>query len=113
MRATPTGFVLSFTEEVDPKTAGNPANYAMEAWTYIYQKSYGSPEVDQATPKITEAKVSEDGLMVELIVTGRVQGHVHHLNSKGVTSAKGAKLWHADAFYTLNEIPLYRRLEDL
>ena len=112
MRATPTGFILNFTEKVDPKTAGNPGSYVMEAWTYIYQKSYGSPEVDQATPKIAGAKVSEDGLTVELTVTGRVQGHVHHLNSKGVTSAKGANLWHADVYYTLNEVPLFRRVEE-
>ena len=112
MRATPTGFVLNFTEKVDPSTAGNPGSYVMEAWTYIYQKRDGSPEVDQATPKITGAKVSEDGLSVELTVIGRVQGHVHHLNSKGVTSAKGAKLWHADVYYTLNEIPLFRRVEE-
>ena len=112
MRATPTGFVLNFTEKIDPSTAGNPDSYVMEAWTYIYQKRDGSPEVDQATPKIVGAKVSEDGLSVELTVTGRVQGHVHHLNSKGVTSAKGAKLWHVDVYYTLNEIPLFRRVEE-
>ena len=58
MTATPDGFELTFTGPVDPATAGNPASYGMEAWTYIYQSKYGSPEVDQATPKITAATVS-------------------------------------------------------
>ncbi len=77
----------------------------MVAWTYILQSGYGSPEVDQATPKITTATVSPDKKSVRLNIDGLVRGHVHHLDSKGVKSASGQTLWHADAYYTLNEIP--------
>jgi UDP-2,3-diacylglucosamine pyrophosphatase LpxH len=77
----------------------------MDAWTYIYQSEYGSPEVDQATPKITAASVSADGLKVRLKIDGLVQGHVHHLNAKKLASASKQPLWHPDAWYTLNEIP--------
>ena len=105
MTANPDGFTLKFTEPVDPASAGDPASYSMAAWTYILQSSYGSPEVDQATPKITAATVSTDKKSVRIKVEGMVRGHVHHLESKGVKSATGASLWHKDAFYTLNEIP--------
>jgi hypothetical protein len=105
MRANKDGFTLDFTEPVDPASAGNPASYAMQAWTYIHQSGYGSPEVDQATPQITAATVSADGKSVRLSIEGLVRGHVHHLNSKGVKSTTGAALWHPDAYYTLNEIP--------
>lgn len=105
MRATPTGFRLTFTKPVDQDSASDPKSYAMEAWTYIYQGSYGSPEVDKVKPKVTAATVSKDGLSVELEIDGWVQGHVHHLMSKGVKSADGDPLWHTDAYYTLNEIP--------
>jgi hypothetical protein len=105
MTATPDGFNLNFTEPVDPATAADPASYAMEAWTYILQSSYGSPEVDQATPTITAATVSSDKKSVRLKINGLVRGHVHHLASKGVKSAAGQPLWHPDAYYTLNEIP--------
>jgi hypothetical protein len=105
MTANPDGFTLKFTEPVDPATAGDPASYSMAAWTYILQSSYGSPEVDQATPKITAATVSADKKSVRIKVEGMVRGHVHHLESKGVKSVTGASLWHKDAFYTLNEIP--------
>jgi UDP-2,3-diacylglucosamine pyrophosphatase LpxH len=77
----------------------------MDAWTYIYQAAYGSPEVDQATPKITAAVVSPDKKKVRLTVDGLVRGHVHHLVAKGVKSASGGGLWHPEAWYTLNEIP--------
>ena len=105
MTAEPDGFTLNFTEPVDPKTAGDPASYAMDAWTYELKSGYGSPEVDQAVPEIRSATVSPDGKSVRLKIDGLVRGHVHHLDSKGVRSAAGNPLWHADAWYTLNEIP--------
>jgi glucose/arabinose dehydrogenase len=105
MSALKDGFELTFTEPVDPDTAGKPESYTMNAWTYIYRAEYGSPEVDQATPKITAADVSADGKKVRLKVDGLVQGHVHHLEAKGVSSRSGVKLWHPEAWYTLNEIP--------
>lgn len=105
MSATPDGFELTFTAPVDPAIAADPSSYAMDAWTYIYQSEYGSPEVDKATPVITGATVSPDGLKVRLTIDGRVQGHVHHLTLPGLKSATGEPLWHPEAWYTLNEIP--------
>lgn len=105
MSATADGFTLTFTEPVDEKTAADPASYSMAAWTYILQSGYGSPEVDQATPVINSATVSPDKKSVHLGITGLVKGHVHHLKAEGVKSADGIKLWHPDAYYTLNEIP--------
>ena len=99
------GFEVTFTEPVDPATAGKAESYSMDAWTYIYQAEYGSPEVDQARPKITAAEVSADKKKVRLKVDGRVQGHVHHLKAAGVKAASGAKLWHDEGWYTLNEVP--------
>jgi hypothetical protein len=105
MNAEPDGFTVNFTEPVDPATAGDPASYSMDAWTYILQHSYGSPEVDKATPVIKSATVSSDKKSVRLKIDGLVRGHVHHLDAKGVRSAASQPLWHSDAWYTLNEIP--------
>jgi len=105
MEAEPDGFTLTFTAAVDPKTAGDPSSYIMEAWTYIYQSDYGSPEVDKATPTIQKAEVSEDNKSVRLTIDGLVRGHLHHLKADAVKSAGGDFLWHKEAFYTLNEIP--------
>ncbi len=105
MRVTPTGFQLTFTQPVDMESASKVSSYQMKAWTYIYQKTYGSPEVDQVTPKVTAVHVGADRLGVKLTVEGWVKGHVHHLKAVGLKSAKGKSLWHSDAYYTLNEIP--------
>ncbi len=105
MHAKPNGFTISFTEPLDESSARNLANYEVRAWTYIYQSSYGSPEVDKVTPKIEAITVAADKKSIHLKVSGRVQGHVHHFKLKGVKSASGQKLWHPDVYYTLNEIP--------
>jgi hypothetical protein len=99
------GFVITFTEPVDKASASDPKSYKAAAWTYIYQKGYGSPEVDPATPVVEKATVSSDGKSVYLKVSGRVRGHVHHFNLAKVKSSKGDSLWHPDVYYTLNEIP--------
>jgi UDP-2,3-diacylglucosamine pyrophosphatase LpxH len=105
MKAEPDGFTITFTEPVDEASAANPGSYSMEAWTYILQSKYGSPEVDQATPIIKAVKLSADKKSVRLSIDGLVRGHVHHLKVNGLKSKSGQAIWHPDAYYTLNEIP--------
>lgn len=103
--ATPTGFRLNFTQPLDPKTASNPAVYKLETYTHFYRYGYGSPEVDQTTPKVTKAQVSEDRQSVTLTIDGLVQGHVHDFYLPKLKSGSGELLVHDRAYYTLNEIP--------
>ena len=105
MHAKPDGFELTFTQPVDAKTAGNPASYTAEGWTYIYQSSYGSPEVDKVTPHITAATVAADGKSVHLRVEPLTKGHVHAISAPGLRNAEGQALLHPTGYYTLNEIP--------
>ena len=103
MRLTKEGWELTFTEPVNAEIASNPESYKLSAWTYIYQKSYGSPEVDYATPKVVQAVVADDKLSVQLTVEGRVKGHVHELNAQALKSESGKDLWHPLSYYTINE----------
>lgn len=105
IRIQPDGFVLNFTEPVDPKTAEDPASYRAATHTYIYQSSYGSPEVDQTTPKVERVVVAEDGRSVRLVVGPLQKGHVHTLTLDGVRSADGRPLLHPEAYYTAQNIP--------
>lgn len=105
MRATPEGFELTFTKPINPETAVDQS-FSMKAYTYLYQKSYGSPEVEKVTPTVSVSSVSDDGLSLKLKVTPLIKGHVHELESKGLRSAKEDHgLLHPTAYYTLNEIP--------
>ena len=105
MRARPDGFELTFTEPVDPGTVTSLASYQIETYTYIYQSSYGSPEVDKTTPTLKSVIVAPDGLSARLIVDGLQEGHVHEMHFPGIRSAQGAPLLHPTAYYTLNYIP--------
>ncbi len=105
MHAMPDGFELTFTEPVNPQTAADPASYQLSTYTYIYQSSYGSPEVDQTEPEVTKAVVGEDNQSVRLYVSQLQRGHVHELHSAGLRSASGQPLLHDVAYYTLNNIP--------
>lgn len=105
MRAKKDGFELTFTKPVDPKTAGDTKSYRMPTYTYIFQASYGSPEVDHTEAKITRAVVAQDRKSVRLYVDGLQEGHVHELHLDGVRSASGVPLLHKEAYYTLNYIP--------
>lgn len=105
MHARPSGFELVFTEPVDAKSASDVSSYSLSTYTYIYQSQYGSPEVDHTTPTITEAKVSPDGLRVQLAINGLQRGHVHELKAAGVRSQAAQPLAHSEAYYTLNYLP--------
>ncbi len=105
MHAKHNGFELTFTAPVDPASAAAIASYRMETYTYIYQSSYGSPEVDKTTPTISSAAVAADGRSVRLVVDGLQEGHVHELHLPGVKSADGRPLLHPAAFYTMNTVP--------
>ncbi|MEM9017446.1 MAG: hypothetical protein AAGC68_10560, partial [Verrucomicrobiota bacterium] len=104
MRATSDGFEISFTKPIAPETAVDSA-FPMEAHTYIYQKAYGSPRVDELDPKVTVTSVSEDGKSVKLKVEPFTKGHVHTIYFEGLRAKDGSALWQPKAFYTLNEIP--------
>jgi hypothetical protein len=101
MELTADGYDLTFTQPVDPRTAANPDNYKMTTWRYIYQESYGSPEVDQTVAAITSAKVSPDGKKVHIAVQGLQQGAVHELHVPDLRSSENKPLLHPVAYYTL------------
>lgn len=105
MKAKPDGFELTFTEPVDIKTATNVKSYDLKTYTYIYQESYGSPEVDETKPTIQGIDRSGDGKTVHLLIDGLVEGHVHELHLDGVRSAEGQPLLHREAYYTMNAVP--------
>ncbi|MGE3309621.1 MAG: hypothetical protein AB7O66_06600 [Limisphaerales bacterium] len=104
MRARADGFELTFTEPVDPATAGRVESYSVQTYTYLYRAEYGSPEVDATRPELKSAKVAADGRSIRLELD-LVPGHIHELKLPGVRSAVGAPLLHPVGYYTLNVIP--------
>ncbi|MBI5434845.1 MAG: hypothetical protein HZA52_18580 [Planctomycetes bacterium] len=105
MRARPDGFELEFTRELDVELAATVSSWRFESYTYLHHEQYGSDEVDRGTPSVRAATVTDDRRRVRLTVDDLRAGYVHELHADGVRDARGAKLLHADAYYTLNAIP--------
>lgn len=105
MKAKPDGFELSFTQPVDPATAGKADAYKMESYTYKLESRYGGPEDDKKQVEITGVKVSDDGMRVRLTISPIRAGYVHELIMNGLTNKDGTPLLHGEAYYTLVNIP--------
>lgn len=105
VHAKPDGFELTFTQPVDPATAGKADSYSMREFTYIYRAEYGGPEVEDVLPKITRVDVADDHKSVRLHVDKLTKGDIHEMHLDGVKSAEGLPVLHPVAYYTLNEIP--------
>lgn len=105
MHARPDGFELAFTEAVDGRTAADPASYRIGTYTYIYQATYGSPEVDHTTPVIKQIDVSSDRKSLRLHLDRLQEGHVHEFHFDGLRNEQGLPLLHKEAYYTLNYLP--------
>jgi hypothetical protein len=94
---------LKFTEPVDPASLA-PGAITAENYTYIYQSSYGSPEVDKGRPVIRATRLSADGLTLALDMD-LVEGHIHEMKFPGLRNRSGQPLLHPSAYFTLNAIP--------
>ncbi len=77
----------------------------MSSFTYQYSSAYGGEEIETEELEVKSATVSEDGLIVRLVVGGLKPLYVHELRTAGVKSVSGRVLDHPNAWYTLNRIP--------
>lgn len=106
VRAMPDGFEIEFTKPATRSSAEDLASYSIESLTYKYHPVYGSPPVNIENPVVKGVKVSEDGLKVRLVVDGLRESYVHNISLEGVREQENSySLVHANAFYTLNNIP--------
>ncbi|MBP7141189.1 MAG: hypothetical protein KBA71_04735 [Opitutaceae bacterium] len=106
VQAQPDGFLVTFTQPVDPAAASNPGNYRLSSFTYQHHSSYGSPPVNRWMCPVRRAVVSPDGLRVRLGIVCLREGYLHELKVSGIRDAgQGRGLLHDTVYYTLNRIP--------
>ena len=105
MSARPDGFVLTFTQRVDSRTATNPKSYVLSSYTYPYHSKYGGEETDVKTLTVKSATLDTTKQSVHLKIDGLRSGYVHELHAGGIRDPKGKPLLHKTAYYTLNRIP--------
>ena len=99
------GFLITFTKPVNSDVAARPESYAVTTYTHIYHGAYGSPEVDQTTPRVLSTTPAADGLSVMLRLDKITEDHIHDFDFAKITARTGEPLLHRKAYYTVNEIP--------
>lgn len=102
MEAMPEGFRFTFTLPVD---GGSVGAFTGQSYTYTYTAKYGSPEIDSKPLEFQKAALSGDGRSLEVRCPGLREGFVHEVRLPELRSKSGEKLWHRDAYYTLNRLP--------
>ncbi len=78
LRVGAEGIELGFTASLDRVDAGDPGNYAIEQWNYLWSDQYGSPEFSVANPNekgrdevaIKSIQMRPDGRTVFLEIPG-------------------------------------------
>jgi putative heme-binding domain-containing protein len=62
------GLELTFTDRLDPQSAGDPSRYDVKAWSLVRTKNYGSDHHDEHALKVASARLSDDGRTVFLAI---------------------------------------------
>ena len=105
VHARPSGFRLAFTAPVEPESAAAPSAYRIFHHRYSYGPEYGSPELEKTPVKVIAARLVGPA-EVELTTEPLVRERIYRIRASGVRrQAENAALVHAEAAYTLNEIP--------
>lgn len=99
------GFELRFTKPLDEGEGAAPADYKLEQYTYHHWQTYGSPKINLAPVAVTAVAVAEDRRSVRLTARGLAAGKVCRIALGDLVADDGDHLLHAEAFYTVNELP--------
>lgn len=106
MRATTSGFELTFSQPLDLATALDSASYSMKSYTYHYSSAYGSSEIETQELDILSVESGINENSVRLKINGLRELYVHELSAHGILSkVTGKRLPSPQAYYTLNRIP--------
>lgn len=105
INVTKEGFLLTFTQPVDPVEARDPGSYGITDFTYLYHHFYGSPVQQKQSRGILSAEVAQDALSVHLKIDRFRKGFIYEIKAPGIKSSNGSHLLHELGYYTLNEVP--------
>lgn len=61
LQATKKGMRIDFTCALDPKSAGDPQNWNVEVWNYLWSSAYGSPELSTMGEVEKPGELGKDG----------------------------------------------------
>jgi putative heme-binding domain-containing protein len=70
LNARTDGLRVAFSGALDPASAGDPRNYAVQTWSLKRSAEYGSKHYDERRAEVTGVHVAADGKAVTLAIAG-------------------------------------------
>ena len=98
------GFRLTFVRPVDRQRAANPKNYAVESVTRTATPAYGGADRDRRQEAIRELRMVDEKT-VEIFFEQLRVGFVYEFRLRNLSKDQ-QMFYPAEAYYTLNQIPL-------
>jgi cytochrome c5 len=68
IKATTIGMELSFTDELDPASVNQIANYTVETWDLLRSRKYGSKHYNKKPLTVTKAELGKDKKTIKLTI---------------------------------------------
>ena len=111
LHAQSDGLTLGFDCEIDPASANDLENYALERWNYLWSEKYGSPEFKVSQPgrpgrdkmEVLSAQLSPDGKTVTLKIADLRPAMQMRLQFR-LRAKNGTPVRH-EIFHTVNALP--------
>jgi mono/diheme cytochrome c family protein len=106
IRATPTGFDVSFFHPVDLDRASDLSNWSLQAYTRNWGGSYATPDSDRHSLVPTATTASVDRTVISLTTGNLEAGYVYEISVKQPLDASPpGKFWPTEGHYSMKTVP--------
>ncbi|MEW4453168.1 c-type cytochrome [Bremerella sp. JC817] len=105
VRATPTGFKIRFTDQIDAGYGNLASNYSIASYTRTSTPAYGGDDQQRRLESVASVVVSEDRLEATVTLEAPIrEGFVYELFLDDEIAGPGKTLWPKEAHYTMRKV---------
>ncbi|MFD2256242.1 hypothetical protein ACFSSA_06125 [Luteolibacter algae] len=102
MKATRSGFDMTFSEAIDPASL---AGLSVKRHTYKYHANYGSAKIDEQKVAVKAANLSRDGRTLHLDIGGLKEKYLHLVDMTSLRSKSGGEIQGHKVWYNVIKAP--------
>ncbi len=103
--ATPTGFKVRFTDQIDATRGGLPTNYTVASYTRESTPAYGGDDKHRRLESVSKIDVSPDRLEATITLEAPLrEGFVYEIFLDDEVAGDLGTLWPKEAHYTLRKL---------
>ena len=104
IRATSSGFVVSFFRPVDPRKASDADNWSLQSYTKVWSGNYASPDSDRHTLTPSRITLADDRRSVVIEVAPLKPGYVYEVSIRHSLD-ESKTFWPSEGHYSMKRVP--------